>query len=258
MAEQRTSVAETAPLTAEDEKDKLQADGMPDMSAGAVATHEESLLKQVMSSMFMPVPLSKMMAPIILLTFGIAVAIHTFGSTEKYQKNIDARGEDAAWTFLGAVVFSRLTLVLNFFPMVFKKQIMKGSSKNLRTNMSIHKAIDSQGNSQGQAIVMVQEGAVGQYNRANRSLTHFVETVPSVLITLPLVASVFPFPSFVLTVIYSCGRVMHQRGEAKGYGSHGAGFGIAMVTSFVLEGLCIVCACKAFGWSISLGDFDLL
>ena len=134
--------------------------------------------------------------------------------------------------------------------MVFKSKIMRGKSGNLRTNMAIYKAIDSAGEATGQTIVMDQTGATGQYNRANRSLSHFVETAPAVVVMLPLVASVYPLPSFVLTAIYAAGRVLHQRGEAKGYGSHGLGFGIAMVVCFVLEGLCVVCACKAFGWTL--------
>jgi uncharacterized membrane protein YecN with MAPEG domain len=229
---------------------------MPDMSGEEIS--EKSMLMTILSSPLCPIPVSVMLLIMISIGVVIAFAIHALGSTELYDKNILDRGADAEWTFIGALLFSRMVLQLNFFPMVFKSQIMRGKSGNLRTNMSIYKAIDGSGTATGQAVVMDQTGATGQYNRANRSLSHFVETAPAVVVMLPLVASVFPFPAFVLTALYAMGRVLHQRGEAAGYGSHGPGFGISMVVCFVLEGLCAVSACKALGWSIKVGDAVLL
>jgi uncharacterized membrane protein YecN with MAPEG domain len=98
----------------------------------------------------------------------------------------------------------------------------------------------------------------GRYNRANRSLAHFTETAPAVVVLLALVAPVFPFPGFVLTALYCLGRVLHMRGEAKGYGSHGVGFALSMAVTLVLEGLCTVAACKGFGGSLVAGDAVLL
>jgi len=239
------STSKTTEAAAADVDLLLQHDGMPDMSGADSA--DKSMLMAVLSSPLNPLQLNPLF-PGVFIGTGIAAAIHFVGSTELYNAQIAARGQDAAWTFLVAVLFSRLVLELNFFPMTFKSKIMRRKSGNLRTNMAIYKALDSAGAPAGQAIVLDQAGATGQYNRANRSLTHFSETAPSVVVMLPLVASVYPFPAFVLTALYAAGRVSHQRGEAKGYGSHGAGFGISMVVNFVLEGLCLVAAGRAFGW----------
>lgn len=59
---------------------------------------------------------------------------------------------------------------------------------------------------------MVEEGDVGAYNRANRSLHHFVENASALVAGFALSSFVFPLPTFVLVSVYSLGRVLHQNG----------------------------------------------
>ena len=108
-------------------------------------------------------------------------------------------------------------------PMKFKQKIM-GQHKNLRTNMAIYKAIDPGATSAGEdtaktsqtgpAIVMVEDGATGQFNRANRSLTHFTEFAPAIVVLMLVARDAFPAAVFILSVVYAYGRVIHQTGEA--------------------------------------------
>ena len=87
--------------------------------------------------------------------------------------------------------------------MKFKSLIM-GTHKNLRTNMTIYKALNPDGDfgddknptnpQQGPAVVMVEGGATGQFNRANRSLTHFTEFAPAIVV-LFLVVNLFAGPA---------------------------------------------------------------
>ena len=101
------------------------------------------------------------------------------------------------------------------------KQLIMGQHKNLRTNMAIYKALDTtqdngdeQNPQTGPAIVMVEDGATGQFNRANRSLTHFTEFAPAIVVLLLVAKDVFPCGTFICAVVYTYGRVIHQTGEA--------------------------------------------
>merc|ERR1719401_370693 len=117
---------------------------------------------------------------------------------------------------------------------------MRLKSGNLRANMQIFKAPGIKDH-----VVLETEGAVGAYNRANRSLTHFIENSIPAALFIPLSGAIFPFPTFVATVTFAAGRILHQVGYAAvGYGGHGAGFGIAMLSSVFLESLCSLTAFK--------------
>ena len=67
-----------------------------------------------------------------------------------------------------------------------------------------------------------------------------------VILGLVLNSYVFSFPTFVLVCLFAFGRVAHIVGYAeKGYGGHGPGFGIAMVSSLALYGLFLVVGMKS-------------
>merc|ERR1712217_395956 len=100
-------------------------------------------------------------------------------------------------------------------------------------------------------VVLEDEGNIGKYNRANRSLTHFTENVPSFVVNWLLVSQVLPFPAFVLMVIFCIGRMLHMTGYTGGYGKHGPGFGLTMISSLPLEMLVLMIGLKVtFGISI--------
>ena len=67
------------------------------------------------------------------------------------------------------------------------------------------------------------------------------------LLCLPLAGFVYPAASFVLAILFAIGRLAHQIGYTKGYGGHGAGFGIAMIATVILEGLVLVAGMRAVG-----------
>ena len=210
---------------------------------------EANIVMNILTSYFSPLPLSIMALVLIVLGVGIAVAIHQLGDKDNYNKRI-GENKDDAWLYLAAIIFARMVVSINFQPIQYKSKIMLGGSGNLRTNMTIYKALKADGttNADAPAVVMVADGPTGSYNRANRSLTHFTETVPSILLMLATVGRIFPFPAFIIVIVYSYGRVAHQKGEAAEYGKHGPGFGLALLSGFVLEGLCWVCAAQAFGF----------
>ena len=72
---------------------------------------------------------------------------------------------------------------------------------------------------------MVSEGDEGFYNRANRTLYHFVENSIQLMLVIGLNSFVFPLPTFILTIIIFVGRLIYTIGyTAGGYGGHMYGF----------------------------------
>lgn len=98
-------------------------------------------------------------------------------------------------------------------------------------------------------VVLVEAGELGRYNRANRSLHHFVETSLGVVLCIALASSIFPAQTFGLTCLYALGRCAHQVGysSAKGYGAHAIGFMASTLSSEALGGLLLFAGLKGCG-----------
>jgi len=117
--------------------------------------------------------------------------------------------------YIAAGVWSLLTHILNMYPMVYKSQVFPGNAGNLRSNMQLYKVnfVDKQ---QLPYVVMEEDGEIGEYNRANRALHHFIEYSPGVVPCVVLAGVIFPFVVMVLTIIYGIARVWYQIAYAEG------------------------------------------
>jgi len=182
--------------------------------------------------------------------FGIAFAVFKFGATSVYSEKIAAvvaAGQAPVFAALVAIAFS--IRLVNFVPMIYKEKVMKGAMRdelgaNMRSNPFIYKAVGPS----NETVLFQNDGVVGKYNRANRSLTHMTENFGSVLAGLALAGSVFPLPTLACACAFGLGRLVHQVGYSGGYGKHGLGFMISMLSSITLEGLCLVVALAGMGY----------
>lgn len=175
---------------------------------------------------------------------GIAFAIYKFADNAAYVAKIDKiRSADLNLTdiYIAVVVMAFLATLLNNIPMYFKDKVMTGASGNLRANMTISK-VNAQTGGKFPYVVLEDEGVIGEYNRSNRSMLHFVENSAAVLLSIPAAGFVFPRPTLILTCIYAIGRVMHQQGYVKGYGKHAPGFTLVMLSEKTLVGLVLMAA----------------
>ena len=129
---------------------------------------------------FLPVFL---LGPIITSALGSAIAwrIYTRGNTALYDKNITKLVEgELGYQHLAASIFNIPVAWVNSYPMLYKSMIMRFTSGNLRANMQIYKQYGKDASSG--YVLLETHGPVGSYNRANRSLTHFVEnSIPMAL-----------------------------------------------------------------------------
>ena len=104
------------------------------------------------------------------------------------------RKERLAWVCLACYVFKMTVQFLNVYPMLHKAKVMRGNAGNLRANMYIYQAEGTGGH-----VVLSEKGDVGFYNRANRSLHHFVENMAAFGVCFPVVGYVQPQAACALT-----------------------------------------------------------
>lgn len=147
---------------------------------------------------------------------------------------------DQQYVLLSVWFFNLALNIVNMWPMVYKAAIMKGG--NIRANMYIYKVAEED----GKTVVLDEEGDVGIYNRANRSLHHMVENSIGFCAAAILAGAYYPKPVFGLSVIFAIARVMHQCGYTTGYGGHGIGFALALLTSSIIDGFLLVVAIQTF------------
>lgn len=180
---------------------------------------------------------------------GLAYAVYKFGATATYSdKMVAAIAGGGYWLYAGVVVTAYAMRFVNMYPMVFKERVMKGALReeigaNMRSNPYVFKSVGAS----KETVLFDNEGVIGKYNRANRSLTHMIENFGSVLVGLALAGSVFPFPAYVCACFFAVGRIVHQVGYTSGYGGHGLGFMISTLSQITLEGLVALVALGGFG-----------
>jgi len=192
----------------------------------------------------------------IAIGIGYAVLFASAGAATYSGRIAKVIENEQHWTFAAAALIGFAVRFVNIYPMVHKSMIMtsQGSEDigiNLRSNPFIYKAIGA--GAAVNSVVFDNEGHVGKYNRANRSLHHMVENFGSVLVGLCLSGTIFPFPTFVSAVSFSLGRMIHQIGYTFGYGGHALGFVLATLGSASIEGMLSVVALEAFGVLPALG-----
>ena len=177
-----------------------------------------------------------------LLGVGIAYLIYKFGSTEDYDRAIKmwkgGKDADYKWPWLAIIIYCYMVVFLNMWPVYFKEQVMRGG--NLRANQFLLRtAVGNQ--DEVSAVVLYEDGDKGLYNRANRSIYHFLENGLPLVVCMPGSFLIFPFPAFVVVTCYAIGRILYQLGYTlKGFGAHTPGFFIDRFATFTLIGFHIL------------------
>ena len=183
----------------------------------------------------------------LALGIGIAFLIMKYGSTDTYNARIEIAIEyDLKWAYLGTIIFAATVIFLNFYPVFSKEKVMRTTGGNMRANQFIYR-LANENPKESSAVVLCEHGDLGFYNRGNRGIYHFLESCLPMLVTLPLGFFTFPFPTFVLTVIYSIGRILYQIGYTKkGFGGHFFGLMLDRAAGNIMMGLLILSAIKQF------------
>ena len=84
---------------------------------------------------------------------GIACAIYFLGSTEEYDARMEAgKKADLCWPAFSVCVFALTVIFLNFFPMFYKEQFMKGG--NFRANQFVFRQATDEDGSGSSAVIL--------------------------------------------------------------------------------------------------------
>ena len=171
---------------------------------------------------------------------GIAYCIYRFTDQDTYDNKIAAAaGAELGWPCLSIFIFGYCVVWLNIFPMYYKEQMMP-SGGNIRANQFLYRQATDNDGAQS-AVVLYAEGKIGSYNRGNRSIGHFLESVLPILVTLPIGYFIYPVATAIILIIYSLARVSHQIGYATvGFGAHQPGFILDRLTTFIMMGLVLL------------------
>ena len=177
----------------------------------------------------------------LMLAIGTGLAFATLYVDENkltYESKILAlKAQDLQWLYLALVVLGRMISIVNFAPTVYKSHL-KG---NIRSNPFFFQTDDTK-----KTMVLFQEdGTNGMYNRSNRSVQHMVENFGAFLASIGPVGYIFPKQTFGVVTVFSLGRILHQKGYTKGYGSHALGFVLATLSILMVEGLALITFLKA-------------
>eukprot|EP00929_Paragymnodinium_shiwhaense_P097230 TRINITY_DN58998_c0_g2_i1.p1 TRINITY_DN58998_c0_g2~~TRINITY_DN58998_c0_g2_i1.p1 ORF type:complete len:268 (+),score=64.14 TRINITY_DN58998_c0_g2_i1:74-877(+) len=163
-------------------------------------------------------------------------------------------GLNYGYLYIMLAVFSMTVQFINLFPMLYKSQIMPGSAGNLRSNMAIFKVGTAGDEAELPPVVMMEQGDVGRYNRANRALFHFNENALPVLLNAFAAAFVFPQPMFMIAVFYCMARIWYQ----VAYTTGGYGIGVCMHgIPFAVQGILCAPLFEGFVWVIGIKMIQL-
>eukprot|EP00976_Prorocentrum_cordatum_P036007 732334-Prorocentrum_minimum.AAC.1 len=114
--------------------DEISKSGLPQMDAAMRNKGESLNRKMVMVLAVVPV----------LIGFGIAFAIFTYGDTAAYSKKISLVVQfEMQYAYLAAFIFSRMVSWVNNYAMIWKGRVMTGKSGNMRANMLVFREYNS-------------------------------------------------------------------------------------------------------------------
>jgi len=181
---------------------------------------------------------------VVPLAIGFAIAEAVYHFSGKIDSKFATLGDlDLQWLYFSAVAIGLLCRFINVLPATLKNAAMQGRAKgNIRANMYLFT------DERGGLVVLDEQGAAGRYNRANRSIHHFTENAMPFLLCMPLAGFCFGPATFVLTLIFCLGRVLHQVGySSRGYGGHALGFIISTLAAAGMEGLVLLAGLRAAG-----------
>mmetsp|Transcript_13254 Transcript_13254/g.30155 ORF Transcript_13254/g.30155 Transcript_13254/m.30155 type:complete len:237 (-) Transcript_13254:84-794(-) len=178
------------------------------------------------------------------LGLGIAALVYFFGAKDKYDKRLSGIVENEFfWAFLGGWLIQRMVVFVNFYPAGIKGVILPigpGAGGQMRQNPFLYTQMSAEQKPTGPIIGMYADGDIGVYNRANRSLQHMIENAPGWLVNFCAASCVFPFPCLITAAVIAVGRILHQVGYTKGYGTHAPGFMLSVFGAEAMSGMALL------------------
>ncbi|KAK3283229.1 hypothetical protein CYMTET_9067 [Cymbomonas tetramitiformis] len=151
---------------------------------------------------------------------------------------------DLGYIYLAVWIISlaRTSLVLN-------ANAMRAGARVDRPDQHVYMVMDREAKKDAPYALMANTGAVGRFNRAQRSVFNTDESMPMFLVNSLLAGSVFGPLVALLAAVVAFGRVRFGLGYTKGTSLRGPGFMCTMIGEKWIEGLVVLIALKSLGGS---------
>jgi hypothetical protein len=179
---------------------------------------------------------------VVFGAMGFAVAY--FAAYASKTSKADAQiatlaGFDFGWLYLGIVVLKILQLPL-YVVFVDTRKV----SKIHLPDQHVYKVMGAEGSKLG-FVLMETEGALGDFNRAQRALMNYHEIFPTTALLYVAASFVFPFEAFWCVTAWAVSRVVMAHGYKGSANGRMLGTLIGAVAQGVLQGMVVIVSYKA-------------
>eukprot|EP00667_Euglena_gracilis_P019268 EG_transcript_20614 len=147
---------------------------------------------------------------------------------------------ELGWLYLSLFLLRAGHSVLTTLVVQWRKE-----TRIVAPDQHVYKAFTPPGAAPLPCVLMVEEGALGCFNRAQRAAQNYVEYLPGMVGYVVLAGFVFPLPVFVCTTVYVVARILMGLQYSQAAESRRLGFFLSTLTATVLEGLLVLAAVKA-------------
>jgi len=177
----------------------------------------------------------------ILLSIGLAITKFVVLPLEakSADKIATLASADLGWVYLGAWVLKLGQMMIG---------VNLGTARTVAKvevpDQQVYQVKGVAGASLGY-VLMETEGAIGEFNRAQRALQNYNESAPLLLLMFVLAGYVAPFAVFLCTCTYSAGRVINAIGYTSAADSRIPGTLIGALASNAIDSVVLVAGLSA-------------
>eukprot|EP00928_Gymnodinium_smaydae_P007094 TRINITY_DN1254_c0_g1_i4.p1 TRINITY_DN1254_c0_g1~~TRINITY_DN1254_c0_g1_i4.p1 ORF type:complete len:217 (-),score=28.91 TRINITY_DN1254_c0_g1_i4:225-875(-) len=171
----------------------------------------------------------------------LAWPIYSFGGRAAYDAKIDLLAKyDLGWAFLTALLVKQGWGLMNSLQADARSQVRVEPP-----DQHIYEVLDESGEGTSQYVAMVSNGALGQWNRAQRAAVNYLEYSVWLSVYAALTSFVFPKPVFALVAAYIGCRFKSGLGYMKATDGRMKFYFWSMIPLFTVEGLTLLTGVKA-------------
>jgi len=176
---------------------------------------------------------------VVLGSIGLSIAWYFVYNPEANVKILIISDLGLGWLYLGILVLKILQI-----PLISILGHARKDAKIGLPDQQVYKVMGAEGSKLGY-ILMETDGALGDFNRAQRALMNYHENFPTTVLLYVAASFVFPFASFVCISIWAISRCINALGyKGSVNGRLNAALPEAIATS-TLQGILMIVAKKA-------------
>eukprot|EP00404_Azadinium_spinosum_P060328 CAMPEP_0180709114 /NCGR_PEP_ID=MMETSP1038_2-20121128/9600_1 /TAXON_ID=632150 /ORGANISM="Azadinium spinosum, Strain 3D9" /LENGTH=212 /DNA_ID=CAMNT_0022741159 /DNA_START=71 /DNA_END=710 /DNA_ORIENTATION=- len=194
-------------------------------------------LKSSYDSMPLPIPLLYPTFNAVMMILSQVAAFFIGAHSSKYDSKIGLLASlGLGWIYIGSVILKAgQTIGIG----VVLGQARKEAKVSV-PDQHVYSVYTKPGAPKMGYVLMAKDGALGRFNRAQRSLQNYVESLPWLVAYYLLAGFVYPFPTFVLGLLYRLRDRLHGVGQRAMAGNMSG-----MLLLGIIEALVLVAGVKA-------------